>query len=140
MGTLPQDFIPYAYSAMKYPDLIPIYAHLLCSVGVSEVIEDAAQHLFQRAFDTGALQLGEGSEQCPESTMLRLLQISTADAGLRRLANRLEGMLLKEFSDEINAEKCSGRRLDARKTVSRHNPGGGVDSDKSRLPAAADDC
>lgn len=91
---------------MKYPDLIPIYAHLLCNEALSEATDDAAQHLFQRAFDAGVLRPDEGHEDhasCSESTMTRLLQLSAAAADLeqRRLANRLEALLLREFPTKL---------------------------------------
>ena len=87
---------------MKYPDLIPIYAHLLCSEKLSEMTEDVSQHLFQQAVDAGLLQPDEGYEgsgPCSEPTMMRLLEVSAAaaDVELRRLANRLETRLLQEF-------------------------------------------
>jgi hypothetical protein len=91
---------------MKHPDLAPIYAHLLCNEELSEVTEDAAQHLFQRAVDAGLVQPDggyEGSGPCSEPTMMRLLEVSAAaaDVEMRRLANRLEALLLKEFPTKI---------------------------------------
>ena len=82
---------------MKYPDLIPIYAHLLCNEELSEVTEDASQHLFQQAADAGLLQPDggyEGPGPCSEPTMMRLLEVgaAAADVELRRLANRLEAL------------------------------------------------
>ena len=47
---------------MKHPDLIPTYAHLLCHEELSEVTEDVAQHLFQRALDAGLLQPDEATK------------------------------------------------------------------------------
>jgi hypothetical protein len=87
---------------MKHPDLIPIYAHLLCNEELSEVTEDVAQHVFQRAVDAGLFQPDEGyegPELCSEPTMMRLLEVSAAaaDVELRRLADRLEALLLQEF-------------------------------------------
>jgi hypothetical protein len=87
---------------MRYPDLIPLYAHLLCNEELPEVTEDASQYLFQRAVDAGLLQPGEGyggHGPCPEPTMMRLLEVGSAaaDVELRRLANRLEALLLREF-------------------------------------------
>jgi hypothetical protein len=64
---------------MKKPDLIPIYAHLLCNQALSEVTEDAAQHLFQRAVDAGLLQPDEdyeGNGLCSEPMMMRLLKLT----------------------------------------------------------------
>jgi hypothetical protein len=90
---------------MKNPDLIPIYAHLLCHEALSEAIEDAAQHLFQRAVDAGLLQPDEGYEGdvlCSEPTMIRLLEVSAAaDVELRRLVNRLEALLLQDFPTKL---------------------------------------
>jgi hypothetical protein len=91
---------------MKKPDLIPIYAHLLCNEALSEVTEDVAQHLFQRAVDAGLLQPDEGhagSGLCSEPTMIRLLEVSAAaaDVELRGLANRLEALLLQEFPTKL---------------------------------------
>jgi hypothetical protein len=91
---------------MKHPDLIPIYAHLLCNKELSEVTEDVAQHLFQRAVDAGLLQPDAGHEDhglCSEPTMIRLLEVSApaADAELRWLANRLEALLLREFPTKL---------------------------------------
>ena len=87
---------------MRYPDLIPIYAHLLCNEELSEVTEDASQYLFQQAVDAGLLQPDEGYEghgSCSEPTMMRLLEVGSAaaDVELRRLADRLEALLLREF-------------------------------------------
>jgi len=87
---------------MRYPDLIPIYAHLLCNEELSEVTEDASQHLFQRAVDAGLLRPDEGHEgrgSCSEPTMVRLLEVgaAAADVELRRLADGLEALLLREF-------------------------------------------
>jgi hypothetical protein len=88
---------------MKSPDLIPIYAHLLCNQALSEVTEDAAQHLFQRAIDAGLLQPDEGDGLCSEPMMMRLLKLSAAaaDVELRGLANRLEALLLQEFPTKL---------------------------------------
>jgi len=47
---------------MKYPDQIPIYAHLVCNEALSEETEDAAQHLFQRAVNAGLVRSDEGHE------------------------------------------------------------------------------
>jgi len=90
---------------MEHPDLIPIYAHLLCNEELSETAEDAAQHLFQRSLDAGLLQPDEGYEGpglCSEPTMMRLLEVTAAaaDVELRRLADRLEG-LLREFPTKL---------------------------------------
>jgi len=90
---------------MRYPDLIPKYAHLLCHEELSEVAEDVSQHLFQHAIDTGLLRLDEdddASRLCSEPTMMRLLEVSAAaaDVELRRLANRLEALLLQDFLTE----------------------------------------
>ena len=87
---------------MRYPDLIPIYAHLLCSEKLSEVTEDASQYLFQQAVDAGLLQPGKGYKghgSCAEPTMMRLLEVGSAaaDVELHRSANRLEALLLREF-------------------------------------------
>jgi hypothetical protein len=87
---------------MKHPDLIQIYAHLLCSEELSEVTEDVSQHLFQQAVDAGLLQPDEDYEDpgpCPEPMMMQLLEVSVAaaDVELRCLANRLEALLLQEF-------------------------------------------
>jgi hypothetical protein len=91
---------------MKHSDLIPIDAHLLCNEELSEATEDAAEHLFQRAVDAGLLQLDEGYEGpslCSEPTMMRLLEVSAAaaDVELRRSADRLEALLLQEFSTKL---------------------------------------
>jgi hypothetical protein len=91
---------------MKHPDLIAVYAHLLCNEELSEVAEDVAQHLFQRAVDAGLLRPDEGYEDrglCSEPTMMRLLEVgaAAADMELRRLADRLEGLLLQEFSTKL---------------------------------------
>lgn len=91
---------------MDRPDLIPIYAHLLCNEALSEAIEDTSQHLFQRAVDAGLLQpeeAYEGSQPCSEPMMIRLLEVSAAaaDAETSRLANRLEALLLKEFPTRV---------------------------------------
>jgi hypothetical protein len=87
---------------MRHPDFIPAYAHLLCNEEPSEVAEDTAQHLFQRAVDAGLLRPDEdyeGSGPCSEPMMMRLLDISAAadDVELCRLADRLEALLLEEF-------------------------------------------
>jgi hypothetical protein len=87
---------------MKYPDLPPIYAHLLCNEELSEATDDASQHLFQWVADAGLLQPDEeyeGSGPCSEPMMKRLLEVGAAavDVELRRLADRLEALLLKEF-------------------------------------------
>ena len=87
---------------MERPDLIPLYAHLLCNEELSEEAEDAAQHLFQRAVDAGLLRPDEGHKGpglCSEPTMMRLLEIgaAAAEVELRRLADRLEALLLREF-------------------------------------------
>jgi hypothetical protein len=96
---------------MKHPTLIPIYAHLLCNEDLSEEAEDVAQHLFQRTVDAGLLRHDEGdegsepcSEPCSEPTMMRLLKASatTADVELRRLADRLEALLLQEFPARLS--------------------------------------
>jgi hypothetical protein len=90
----------------KNPDLIPIYAHLLCNEPLSDVTDAAAQHLLQRAIDTGLLRLEGGDEEqelCSEPMMMRVLHVSaaTADVELRRLANRLEALLLEEFPTKL---------------------------------------
>ena len=94
-------------AAMKYPDLTPIYAHLLCNEELSEATEDASQHLVQRAVDTGLFP-DAGDEDdgwCSEPTMMRLLEVSAAaaDLELRRLAKRLEALLLREFPTKLVA-------------------------------------
>jgi hypothetical protein len=90
---------------MKNPDLIPVYAHVLCNEVLSEATEDAAQRLFQRAVNAGLLQPDEGYEGdvlCSEPMMIRLLEVSAAaDVELRRLANRLEDLLLQEFPTKL---------------------------------------
>jgi len=96
----------YGFNAMQHPDLILIYAHLLCNEELSEVTEDVAQHLFQTTLRAGLLQPDEGHEGpelCSEPTMMRLLEISAAadDTELYRLANRLEILLLKEFPTRV---------------------------------------
>ena len=84
---------------MKHPDLIPTYARLLSQEALSEVIEDASQHLVQRAVDTGVLQPVEAPEPCPEPMIMGLLEIAAeaADPELRFLVERLEGLLLDGF-------------------------------------------
>ena len=69
----------------------------------SEATEDASQHLVQRAVDAGLLQPDEGDESCSEPTMMRLLDVTAAaaDLELRRLANRLEALLLREFPAKL---------------------------------------
>ncbi|KAA2212847.1 hypothetical protein [Teichococcus oryzae] len=91
---------------MKHPDLIPTYAHLLCNEKLSEAIEDTSQDLFQQAVHAGLLQPDEyygESVSCSEPMMMRLLEVSTASAEeeLRRLADRLEDLLLQEFSTTL---------------------------------------
>ena len=92
---------------MKYPDLIPIYAHLVCNEALSEETEDATQHLFQRALDAGLVRSDEGHEGsglCFDTTMMvRLMEISAvvADKELRRLGNRLEALLRQDFSTKL---------------------------------------
>jgi hypothetical protein len=91
---------------MRYPDLIPIYAHLLCNEELSEVTEDASQYLFQQAVEAGLLQPDggyEGHGSCSEPTMMRLLEVGAAavDMELRRLADRLEALLLREFPSKL---------------------------------------
>jgi hypothetical protein len=91
---------------MRYPDLIPIYAHLLCNEDLSEVTEDASQYLFQQALDAGLLRPDKGHQDhgsCSEPTMVRLLEVGSAaaDVELRRLADRLEALLLQEFSTKL---------------------------------------
>lgn len=91
---------------MRNPDLIPIYAHLLCNEALSEVTEDVAQHLFQRTVDAGLLHPDEGHENhgsCCEPMMTRLLEVSAAaaDVELRRLTNMLEALLLQEFPTRL---------------------------------------
>jgi hypothetical protein len=90
---------------MKYPDRVPIYAHLLCQEELSEIAEDTAQHLFQRAVEAGLVQPDadyEGSGPCSEPMMMRLLEVSASavDVELRRLVNRLEALLMEEFPTE----------------------------------------
>jgi MerR, DNA binding len=104
-GHLPVSF-RHGDTAMKYPDLIPIYAHVLCNEELSEVTEDIAQHLFQRAVDAGLLQPDEGHEGhglCSGPTMIRLLEVTGAapNVELRRLANRLDARLLREFPTKL---------------------------------------
>ena len=96
---------------MKNPDLIPTYAHLLCNEVLSEVIEDASQHLLQQAVDAGLLQPDaayEGHGACSEPMMMRLLEVSGAAANteLRRLASRLEALLLREFLTSLMRQKA----------------------------------
>lgn len=90
---------------MRYPDLIPIYAHVLCNEELSEATEDASQQLVQRVVDAGLLQpdeCHEGQEPCSEPTMMRLLEAgAAADAELRRLADGLEALLLREFPTQL---------------------------------------
>ena len=91
---------------MRYPDLIPIYAHLLCNEDLSEVTEDASQCLFQQAVDAGLLKPEEGYDghgSCSEPTIMRLLEVgaAAADMELRRLADRLEALLLREFPRKL---------------------------------------
>jgi hypothetical protein len=91
---------------MEHPDLIPIYAHLLCNEELSEEAEDVAQHLFQQAVDGGLLRPDVGHEGpglCSEPMMVRLLQVgaAAADGELRRLADRLEALLLQEFPTKM---------------------------------------
>jgi len=91
---------------MKHPDLISVYAHLLCNEELSEATEDVSQHLFQRAVDAGLLRPDESYEGpglCSETTMMRLLEVSAAaaDVELSRLANRLEALLRQEFPTKL---------------------------------------
>jgi hypothetical protein len=90
---------------MKNPDLVLIYAHLLCNEALSEATEDAAQHLFKRTFDLGLVTLGGGhddQDECSEFMMARLLKVSaTADVELSRLAHRLEALLRSEFPTKL---------------------------------------
>jgi hypothetical protein len=91
---------------MKHAELISIYAHLLCNEALSDATEDAAQHLFQRVVDAGLLQPDEGHEGprlCSEPMMMQLLEVSAAaaDVELRRCADRLEALLLQEFSTKL---------------------------------------
>jgi hypothetical protein len=91
---------------MRYPDLIPIYAHLLCHEDLSEVTEDASQHLFQRAVDAGLLRPDKGHQDhgsCSEPAMVRLLEVGSAaaDVELRHLADGLEALLLREFPSKL---------------------------------------
>ena len=92
---------------MKYPDLIPVYAHLVCNEALSEETEDAAQHLFQRAVNAGLVRSDEGHEGaglCFDTTiMVRLMEVSAdaADKEVRRLAIRLEALLRQEFSTKL---------------------------------------
>jgi hypothetical protein len=97
---------PVHCTALKNPGLIPVYAHLLCNEALSEATEDMAQHLCQRAVDAGLLRPDEGYEgdgTCSEPMMIRLLEVSAAaaDVELRRLANRLEALLLQEFPTKL---------------------------------------
>jgi hypothetical protein len=94
---------------MRYPDLIPAYAHLLCNEDLSEATEDVAQHLFQRASDAGLLRPdgGRGDRgSCSEPMLVRLLEISAAaaDVKLRRLLNTLETLLLQEFPTALTRQ------------------------------------
>jgi hypothetical protein len=89
--------------AMKHPDLIPIYAHLLCNEELSETVEEVSQYLFQQAAHAGLLQPNEYNNNpmlCSEPMMMQLMKVSAAaaDVELRRLADRLETLLLQEFS------------------------------------------
>jgi len=92
-------------AATKNPDLVLIYAHLLCNEALSEATEDAAQHLFKRAFDLGLVTYGsdhDDQDECSEFVMARLLKVSaTADAELSRLAHRLEALLQSEFPSQL---------------------------------------
>ena len=58
-----------------------------------------------RSYCTGLLLPGEdyeGPGLCSEPTMMRLLEVSAAaDVELRRLADRLEALLLQEFSTKL---------------------------------------
>ena len=99
---------------MKYPDLIPLYANLLCNETISEELEDVSQYLFQSAVDTRViLTLDDDTERM----MKRLLEFgaaATADTKLHCLSNKLEALLLEEFSDQISeASSLVDRRLDA---------------------------
>jgi hypothetical protein len=92
--------------AMEHPDLIPVYAHLLCNEELSEVTEDAAQHLFQGAVDAGLLRPDEGYEGpglCSEPMMMRLLEVgaAAADVELRHLADRVEALLQQELPTRL---------------------------------------
>jgi hypothetical protein len=91
---------------MRYPDLIPIYAHVLCNEELSEATEDVSQHLFQRVVDAGLLQPDESHEghgSCSEPPMMRLLEAgaAAADVELRRLTDKLEALLLREFPMQL---------------------------------------
>jgi hypothetical protein len=91
---------------VKYRNLIPRYACLLCDRRLSEAIADASQHLVQRAVDTGVLRVEEwraGPNQQLEPQMRWLLEASEAsgEPELRGLLSSLEDLLLREFSGEI---------------------------------------
>jgi hypothetical protein len=91
---------------MRYPDLIPIYAHLLCNEELSEAIEEVSQYLFHQAVNMGLLKPDEYYEEpilCSEPMMMLLMEVSAAapDVELRRLADRLEALLLQEFSTKL---------------------------------------
>ena len=99
---------------MKYPGLIPLYVDLLCNETISEELEDVSQYLFQSAVDTRViLTLDDDTERM----MKRLLEfgaVATADTKLHCLSNKLEALLLEEFSDQIGeASSSADRRLDA---------------------------
>jgi hypothetical protein len=100
---------------MKHPDLIPLYVDLLCNEELSEEMEDVSQYLFQRAVDTNAIR--PDVDENTEPMMIRLLDLSAAAAAnteLHCLANKLEALLLEEFSDQIGeASSLVDRRLDA---------------------------
>ena len=98
---------------MKYPGLIPLYVDLLCNETISEELEDVSQYLFQSAVDTRViLTLDDDTERM----MKRLLEFgaaATADTKLHCLSNKLEALLLEEFSDQIGeASSSADRRLD----------------------------
>src|SRR4051812_2530098 len=83
---------------MKYPDLIPLYANLLCNETISEELEDVSQYLFQSAVDTRViLTLDDDTERM----MKRLLEFgaaATADTRLHCLSNKLEALPLCQGS------------------------------------------
>jgi hypothetical protein len=92
--------------AMKHPDLIPIYTHLLCNEELSETVEEVSQYLFQQAVHAGLLQPDKYNNNpilCSEPIMMQLMKVSpaAADMELRSLAERLETLLLQEFSTKL---------------------------------------
>jgi hypothetical protein len=86
--------------AMKHPDLIPIYTHLLCNEELSETVEKVSQHLFQQAVHAGLLQPKSTMTtlySCSEPMMMRLMKVSAAaaDVELRSLAKGLRPFCCK---------------------------------------------